>query len=102
MYDEFIRNRITQLRMAKGFSERKMSRALGHSPGYLFDISSRKSLPSMTEFLYICEYFGLTPMEFFDDGTRYPLLMHDIISDLNALDEKQLANIAAVIKGLKK
>ena len=61
---EFIRERITQLRLQKGVSEYKMSYDLGHSRGYINNISSGKTLPSMTEFLAICEYFGIQPKNF--------------------------------------
>ena len=61
--------------MSKGVSEYKMSYALGHSRGYINNISSGKSLPPMSEFLAICEYFGITPKEFFDDGVKYPELI---------------------------
>mgnify|MGYP000405466147 CR=1 FL=1 len=37
---EFIRERITQLRLQKGVSEYKMSYDLGHSRGYINNISS--------------------------------------------------------------
>ena len=63
---EFVRERITQLRLLKGVSEYKMSYDLGHSRGYINNISSGKSLPSLTEFFAICEYFDITVIEFFN------------------------------------
>ena len=62
---EFVRERITQLRVRKDVSEYKMSYDLGHSRGYINNISSGKTLPSMTEFFAICDYFYITPEEFF-------------------------------------
>ena len=50
MYDIFVRDRITQLRLSKGVSEYQMSYDLGHSRGYVNNISSGKALPSMGEF----------------------------------------------------
>ena len=47
MFEEFIRNRITQLRLKKGVSEYQMSYDLGHSRGYIYNISSGKSLPHL-------------------------------------------------------
>ena len=72
MDDAFIRNRISMLQMRKNVSEYKMSTDLGHSNSYIHSISSRKALPSMGEFLYICEYLGVTPREFFDDEMLAP------------------------------
>ncbi len=37
--DQFVRNRITQLRIKKGISEYQMSYDLGHSRGYINNIS---------------------------------------------------------------
>ena len=45
MTDDFIRERITQLRIKKGVSEYQMSYDLGHSRGYIYNISSGKVLP---------------------------------------------------------
>lgn len=81
MDESFIRKRISELRMEKHISEYKMSLDLGHSKSYIQSISSGRSLPSMSEFLYICEiceYFGISPKEFFDDGCSSPLLLSEL------------------------
>lgn len=85
---EFVRERITQLRIAKGVSEYKMSYDLGHSRGYINNISSGKTLPSMTEFLAVCEYFDLTPAEFFDEKQKNPKLERELIQALEQLSEE--------------
>ena len=38
MYEDFVRNRISQLRISKGVSEYKMSYDLGHSRGYILSL----------------------------------------------------------------
>ena len=87
---EFVRERITQLRIQKGVSEYKMSYDLGHSRGYINNISSRKTLPSMTEFFAICDYFGITPIEFFNQNKSNPKLSQDVLSALEQLNEDDL------------
>lgn len=62
--EEYVRNKITQLRLYKGVSEYQMSYDLGHSRGYINNISSGKSLPSLSEFFSICDYFEITPPNF--------------------------------------
>ena len=42
-----------------------MNLDLGKSGSYMRSISIGKALPSMHEFLRICEYLGVTPQEFF-------------------------------------
>ena len=102
MTDEFVRERITQLRLQKGVSEYKMSYDLGHSRGYVNNISSGKSLPSMTEFFAICEYFDITPIEFFNQEVNNPKLMNQAILDLEKLSEEDLELIHLNIKRLLK
>lgn len=95
---EYVRERITQLRLQKGVSEYKMSYDLGHSRGYINNISSGKTLPSMTEFFAICDYFDITPIEFFDMKLKNPSLMSEITEQLSYLDENDLAITSLIIK----
>jgi len=102
MFSEFVRDRITSLRIQKGVSEYKMSYDLGHSRGYINNISSGKTLPSMTEFFAICEYFGITPMEFFDSLTNNPKLKESVIEAISKLNEEDLRLTLAIINRLLK
>lgn len=94
---EFVRNRITQLRMLKGVSEYRMSYDLGHSRGYINNISSGKSLPSMIEFIAICEYFGISPEEFFNEKNADPKLSERILQQIATLDQEDLELISVIM-----
>ncbi len=100
MTTDFIRDRITWLRLQKGVSEYKMSYDLGHSRGYINNISSGKTLPSMAEFLAICEYFDITPVEFFQEDIQDPHAVRSIHMDINKLREKDLQLIQLVVHRL--
>ena len=100
MDTDFVRERITQLRLQKDVSEYKMSYDLGHSRGYINNISSGKTLPSMTEFFAICDYFGISPVEFFDTRTSNPKLSRSVIEVLEQLDEDDLKLTLTNIKRL--
>ena len=102
MDETFIQERIAQLRTKKGVSARDMSLTLGQSESYINTIENKKSLPPMTVFLYICEYFGITAKEFFDEGNENPAVLKDVIEDLKRLDEKSLSHIAGLAKELAK
>ena len=91
MTAKFVRDRITQLRLQKGISEYKMSYDLGHSRGYINNISSGKALPSLGELFAICEYFGITVVDFFNDTLTAPVLMKDTLKSLSKLSEEDLA-----------
>jgi len=102
MNETFIRERITQLRLRKGVSEYQMSYDLGHSRGYVYNISSGKSLPPMKEFLAICDYFELTPQQFFDDGIQNPELIQKAVSGLKELSDDDLLMLLGFINRLRK
>lgn len=100
MDEGFIRRRITQLRLEKGVSEYRMSTDLGHSKGYIQSITSGRALPSMTEFLYLCDYFGVTPGEFFSGEDPHTLVRARISRGLYGLEEDDLALVAALVEKL--
>lgn len=103
MYEQFIRDRITELRIQKSVSEYKMSLDLGHSKNYIRNITSGTALPSMGEFLYICEYFGITPKQFFDVESDCKNSVHlnklwDVVQDLGNNDIDFLIEMVQKIK----
>lgn len=102
MDTKFIRDRISQLRLQKGVSEYQMSYDLGHSRSYIYNISSGKSLPPMAEFLQICEYFDITPSQFFDDSLGNPALLQTAIEELRKLNDDDLMLIIGNIRRLNK
>lgn len=103
MTDDFVRNRITQLRLQKGVSEYQMSYDLGHSRGYIYNISSGKSLPPLSELFAICDYFGITPAEFFDDSISNPELIRKAVEGMKQLDDgDQLMILNHINRLLKK
>lgn len=102
MYEDDFPLRLAQLRNKKGVSARDMSLSIGQNHAYINNIESGKALPSMTIFFYICEYLNLTPAEFFDMDSKNPMKLQGLIEDLKKLDDKQLDNIADIVKGLIK
>lgn len=99
---DFVRERITQLRVRKDVSEYKMSYDLGHSRGYINNISSGKTLPSMTEFFAICDYFGISPAEFFGSKCANPKLSREVTELLSQLNEEDLALTLSNVRRLLK
>lgn len=98
----FVRNRITQLRLEKGVSEYQMSYDLGHSRSYVYNISSGRSLPPMTEFLQICDYFGITSAQFFDTSSKNSALIETTIAELKKLNDDDIMLILGNIRRLAK
>ncbi len=102
MIDEnFISDKIANLRIARNISARDMSLSLGQSQNYINNIENKKSLPSMQMFLYICEFFRITPKEFFDEGTPDPCSVSKALEALKPLKKEQLNLLIAVAKEMK-
>lgn len=98
MYEDFVPERIAQLRTKKGVSARDMSLSLGQANNYINNIENKKSLPAMQSFFYICEYLGVTPKEFFDDENADPTALREFIQEARRLDEKSLEYILGIMK----
>lgn len=98
MYEQFIRNRINELRMKKNVSEYQLSLDLGHCQSYIQSITSGRNLPSMNAFLDICTYFDITPAEFFDPDIHNISLINSIQADLKKLSDNDLLLLSTVLK----
>lgn len=94
--------RLSELRQRKGVSARDMSLSLGQSESYINQIENRKSLPSLTVFFYICEYFGITPKEFFDFDNENPKLSQELAAELRKLDYRETTHILEIVKDLNR
>lgn len=101
MDEQFIKQRIAKLRTDKNISARELSLQLGQSTGYINTIENGKSLPSMSMFLYICEYFKITPQEFFDEGNECPKLIQEILKESKKLNKESLESLLTIIKNMK-
>ena len=93
--------RLAVLRTKAGVSARDMSLSIGQNPGYINDIESGKATPSLAGIMYICDYFKITPSEFFDTESDNPEQINAIVKDLKKLNSKQLDTIANLIKEIK-
>ncbi len=94
--------RLSMLRTNKGVSARDMSLSIGQSAGYINNIETGVSYPSMTVFFYICDYLGITPSEFFDTDSKNPTKEKELLEAAKGLSSEQLENLISLAKGLKK
>lgn len=94
--------RLARLREKKGVSARDMSLSIGQNEGYINNIETGKSNPSLDGIFYICEYLGVTPSEFFDMESTSPSKLNSVIKDMKKLNDQQLDMIAALVKDLAK
>ena len=101
-YAEWFRNRLTELRMQKGVSARDMSLSLGQSESYINKIENRRTLPSLTGFFYICDYFEITPQAFFDVNMQNPSQAGELMQEWGKLPPECAEHVLQVIKDLNR
>lgn len=102
MYEDFVAQRIRQLRKQKKISAREMSLAIGQNVNYINRIEHKYNLPSLQGLFYICEYFGITPQEFFDINSRSnPIKIQEATKALIKLNDEQLSLIIAVAQAIQ-
>jgi len=99
-YESFIAERVAQLRQGKGVSARDMSLSIGQNENYINQVENRKTMMSMQGFLYVCDYLGITPMEFFDAGNRQPETLNALVENLKKLDPKALSHVSGIVEEL--
>lgn len=99
-YIEWFSKRISQLRVEKGVSARDMSLSLGQSESYINKIENGYTLPSMSGFIYICEYFGISPKDFFDIDSPSPSKQNELLQEIKKLSPEKAGHILAILRDL--
>lgn len=101
-YDEFIRTRITELRIRKDVSEHKMSLDLDKSGSYIRGITNGAALPSLKELFNIIAYFDMTPAEFFAPLDSKDTPFHRICDRLRSLTDEEIEKVSTFIDWIQK
>ncbi len=97
--EDKILNRITQLRMQKNITEKKISRDIGKTSTYLSSMNKNKSMPSLRTLISICDYLGVSLSEFFDfTNNPYPIKINEVRNELLKLSENELDTLLAFLK----
>ena len=99
-YLDWFPSRITELRTQKGISARDMSLSLGQSESYINKIENKRTLPSMAGFIYICEYLGITPQDFFNVDSPAPQKSKEVLFELSKLTASQADHVMMIIRDI--
>lgn len=101
-YDEFIRSRITELRIKKDVSEHRMSLDLDKSGAYIRGITSGANLPSLKELFNIIAYFDMTPTEFFAPTENMETPYKQLYEKLRNLSDEKIEKVSTFIDWIEK
>lgn len=96
---KYVQDKITELRIKRGLSAYELSYHLGHSKNYIHNIVSGYSQTTVNELLYIIDFFGITPKDFFDEEYVYadPVLAKKILDAMKGMSEKDLSALAHLV-----
>lgn len=101
MQKNYIGERVTSLRLSKEISEYTLSKNIGMCNNYINKVSSGAIIPSIKVLEQICDYFGITLSQFFDEDTpRISLTAAKINSLLPSLTEEQLDSLLMVVNSM--
>ena len=101
-YIDFVRSRITELRIAKGVSEHRMSLDLDKCGSYIRGITSGRALPSLGELFNICAYCDMTPADFFVPLAKEDTTFAKLSKRLITWDDEDLAKVIAFMDMIEK
>lgn len=102
MYEQYLRERITELRVQKDVSEHRMSLDLGKSGSYIRGITSGAALPSIRELFNIISYFEMTPTEFFSGLEDTDSLRATLRKKILELSEEDLTKVSTFLGWIQK
>ncbi len=57
---------------------------------------------SMKGLFYICEFLEIAPKDFFDDQTKSPELLAEVINECKGLDRQSLKGLLEFIRNIRK
>lgn len=99
---EYVRQRITELRIKQDISEYQLSYDVGHSKNYVHNIVSGHSQPSVKELLYLIDALGVTPRDFFDEQEEFrnPYLSKKIMDGIRNMSDEDLQAVLLIIERL--
>ena len=99
-YLEWFPERLAQLRIQKGVFARDMSLSLGQSESYINKIENRRTMPSMSGFLYICEYLDVLPGDFFNERRPEPHISQELLTEIEKLSPRQAEHLLAIVRDI--
>ena len=102
MDKNFIQTRYAAIRNAHKISARKLSFELGQSSEYINQIENGKNLPSLESLLNFCDFFHISPAEFFDENIQYPVEYKAMMKEINKLTPDDCNLIIELLKTINR
>lgn len=99
--EEFFRDRLRFLRNERGVSAREMSLDLEQNETYINKIETGKSSTTIASFLKMCDYFGITPADFFERDAQNAMTNDaELLGYLHRLTPRQSEYMVSFLRDL--
>ena len=106
MREEYVLKRVTQLLKERNWTLYRLAKEGEISYSTLSNSFQRNNVPSVSTLIRICDGFGITMAEFFDEGGTMPkqLTISDqqLITDFHRLPRNDKNLVSAYMQGLLK
>lgn len=106
MKEDYVLKKVTQLREERNWSLYRLAKEAGISYSTLSNTFHRNNVPSVSTLMRICEGFGITLAEFFDEEGTMPkqLTVSDqkLLVDWHRLPRNDKNLVTAYMQGLLK
>ena len=106
MREDYILNRVTELRKERNWSMYRLAKEADVSYSTLSNTFRRNYVPTISTLLQICNGFGITLAEFFDEKhiltERLTPPEQELLADWNHLSKQEKGLVTAYIHGLLK
>lgn len=101
VYD-FIGYRIAGLCERNNVTIKVLSKKLGKADGYVSSVISKRNKIPADVLMDVCDYFGISISEFFDETVIAPDLLKTAVDLLSDLEDKDLDALYVLMKRMPK
>lgn len=106
MREDYVLQKIKQLLTDRGWTLYRLAKESGISYSTLNNTFHRNNVPSISTLLHVCEGFGMTMAEFFDEGATVLKQLTDsdqqLLMDFHSLQREDKRLVSAYMQGLLK
>ena len=106
MREDYVLAKIKDLLTDRGWTLYRLSKESGISYSTLNNTFHRNNVPSISTLLHVCEGFGITMAEFFDEGgavvKHLTTADQELLVDFHSLQRDDKRLVSAYMQGLLK
>lgn len=101
MTKEQLGERVKALRMKNDISASELSKRMGVSRMYIYQVEKGATFPSMEKFFLLVKGLGVTEANFFEfKSEKYSEVAYDLLEKIENLSDKRIELLSALLDAL--